>query len=166
MINEPTLGSRANRCHLPSISLTDSGTILSEKCKTITIAILRRCHGSKVAVKCRDKDKVGIIFPLTDFPLNWDHRVSSTLDKSVGKKHLTDGSAETCWTSQQVGGCALDCVVALLFNHPIIALLLFVIGVTSVYPALVSNPRSSIPPITNVPGRICWHTMCSRRVTQ
>ncbi|KAI0031256.1 galactose-binding like protein [Vararia minispora EC-137] len=28
-------------------------------------------------------------------------RVSSTLNKSVGKKFLTDGSAETCWTSQQ-----------------------------------------------------------------
>ncbi len=31
-------------------------------------------------------------------------RVSSTLDKSVGKKNLTDGSPETCWTSQQVRG--------------------------------------------------------------
>ncbi|KAF5352391.1 hypothetical protein D9756_005801 [Leucocoprinus leucothites] len=28
-------------------------------------------------------------------------KVSSTLDKSVGKKHLTDGDVETCWTSQQ-----------------------------------------------------------------
>ncbi|KAI0354625.1 galactose-binding like protein [Trametes cingulata] len=28
-------------------------------------------------------------------------KVSSTLDKSVGKKYLTDGSPETCWTSQQ-----------------------------------------------------------------
>ncbi|PSS36817.1 hypothetical protein PHLCEN_2v1361 [Hermanssonia centrifuga] len=28
-------------------------------------------------------------------------KVSSTLDKSVGKKFLTDGSPETCWTSQQ-----------------------------------------------------------------
>ncbi|EJC98654.1 uncharacterized protein FOMMEDRAFT_136871 [Fomitiporia mediterranea MF3/22] len=28
-------------------------------------------------------------------------RVSSALDKSVGKKYLTDGSSETCWTSQQ-----------------------------------------------------------------
>ncbi|XP_006454262.1 hypothetical protein AGABI2DRAFT_189535 [Agaricus bisporus var. bisporus H97] len=28
-------------------------------------------------------------------------KVSSTLDKSVGKKHLVDGSPETCWTSQQ-----------------------------------------------------------------
>ncbi|KAI0094405.1 galactose-binding domain-like protein [Irpex rosettiformis] len=28
-------------------------------------------------------------------------KVSSTLDKSVGKKHLTDGSPESCWTSQQ-----------------------------------------------------------------
>ncbi|KAG8744259.1 hypothetical protein FRC12_014829 [Ceratobasidium sp. 428] len=26
-------------------------------------------------------------------------RVSSTLDKSVGKKNLVDGSPETCWTS-------------------------------------------------------------------
>ncbi|KAG6829770.1 hypothetical protein H0H92_003560 [Tricholoma furcatifolium] len=29
-------------------------------------------------------------------------RVSSVLDKSVGKKHLVDGSPETCWTSQEV----------------------------------------------------------------
>ncbi|KAJ7897240.1 hypothetical protein B0H14DRAFT_2677480 [Mycena olivaceomarginata] len=29
-------------------------------------------------------------------------KVSSTLDKSVGKKHLVDNSPETCWTSQQV----------------------------------------------------------------
>ncbi|KIY43784.1 hypothetical protein FISHEDRAFT_52146, partial [Fistulina hepatica ATCC 64428] len=28
-------------------------------------------------------------------------RVSSTLDKSVGKKHLIDGDPGTCWTSQQ-----------------------------------------------------------------
>ncbi|KAJ7497503.1 galactose-binding like protein [Mycena latifolia] len=28
-------------------------------------------------------------------------KVSSTLDKSVGKKHLVDGNSETCWTSQQ-----------------------------------------------------------------
>jgi len=28
-------------------------------------------------------------------------KVSSTLDKSVGKKNLTDGNIETCWTSQQ-----------------------------------------------------------------
>ncbi|KAJ3819986.1 hypothetical protein F5878DRAFT_290483 [Lentinula raphanica] len=28
-------------------------------------------------------------------------KVSSTLDKSVGKKNLIDGSSETCWTSQQ-----------------------------------------------------------------
>jgi len=28
-------------------------------------------------------------------------KVSSTLDKSCGKKNLVDGSPETCWTSQQ-----------------------------------------------------------------
>ncbi|KAJ7594879.1 galactose-binding domain-like protein [Mycena floridula] len=28
-------------------------------------------------------------------------KVSSTLDKSVGKKYLIDNSPETCWTSQQ-----------------------------------------------------------------
>ncbi|PCH34247.1 galactose-binding like protein [Wolfiporia cocos MD-104 SS10] len=28
-------------------------------------------------------------------------KVSSTLDKSVGKKYLIDGNPETCWTSQQ-----------------------------------------------------------------
>ncbi|KAJ7269372.1 hypothetical protein B0H12DRAFT_1095469 [Mycena haematopus] len=27
-------------------------------------------------------------------------KVSSTLDKSVGKKHLVDNNPETCWTSQ------------------------------------------------------------------
>lgn len=35
-------------------------------------------------------------------------RVSSTLEKSVGKRYLTDGNPETCWTSQQV---RLYCVV-------------------------------------------------------
>ncbi|KIP11156.1 hypothetical protein PHLGIDRAFT_125051 [Phlebiopsis gigantea 11061_1 CR5-6] len=28
-------------------------------------------------------------------------KVSSTLEKSVGKRYLTDGNPETCWTSQQ-----------------------------------------------------------------
>ncbi|KAH6917096.1 galactose-binding domain-like protein [Coprinopsis sp. MPI-PUGE-AT-0042] len=28
-------------------------------------------------------------------------KVSSTLEKSTGKKHLIDGNLETCWTSQQ-----------------------------------------------------------------
>ncbi|KAI9570120.1 galactose-binding domain-like protein [Boletus coccyginus] len=28
-------------------------------------------------------------------------KVSSVLDKTAGKKHLTDGNPETCWTSQQ-----------------------------------------------------------------
>lgn len=28
-------------------------------------------------------------------------KVSSTLDKTAGKKNLTDGNPETCWTSQQ-----------------------------------------------------------------
>ncbi|KXN88946.1 Nuclear receptor 2C2-associated protein [Leucoagaricus sp. SymC.cos] len=28
-------------------------------------------------------------------------KVSSTLDRSVGKKNLTDGNIESCWTSQQ-----------------------------------------------------------------
>ncbi|OJA13152.1 hypothetical protein AZE42_11169 [Rhizopogon vesiculosus] len=30
-----------------------------------------------------------------------DIKVSSTLDKSTGKKHLTDNNPETCWTSRQ-----------------------------------------------------------------
>jgi hypothetical protein len=29
-------------------------------------------------------------------------KVSSTLEKATGKKHLIDGSLEACWTSQQV----------------------------------------------------------------
>jgi hypothetical protein len=29
-------------------------------------------------------------------------RVSSTLDRSVGKRHLLDGNPESCWSSQQV----------------------------------------------------------------
>ncbi|KAG1771230.1 galactose-binding domain-like protein [Suillus occidentalis] len=31
-------------------------------------------------------------------------RVSSTLDRSTGKKHLTDSNPETCWTSRQGPG--------------------------------------------------------------
>ncbi|KAH7886248.1 galactose-binding domain-like protein [Phlebopus sp. FC_14] len=38
-------------------------------------------------------------------------KVSSTLDKTVGKKNLTDGSPETCWTSQQ----GLPQVIQLIF---------------------------------------------------
>ncbi|KAL1737690.1 galactose-binding domain-like protein, partial [Schizophyllum fasciatum] len=41
-------------------------------------------------------------------------RVSSTLDKSVGKKNLIDGSPETCWTSQQ----GLPQYVQVLFERP------------------------------------------------
>ncbi|KAG2746266.1 hypothetical protein P692DRAFT_20782291 [Suillus brevipes Sb2] len=33
-----------------------------------------------------------------------DVKVSSTLDKSTGKKHLTDNNPETCWTSRQGSG--------------------------------------------------------------
>lgn len=33
-----------------------------------------------------------------------DVKVSSTLDKSTGKKHLTDSNPETCWTSRQGPG--------------------------------------------------------------
>ncbi|KAI0785395.1 galactose-binding like protein [Irpex lacteus] len=40
-------------------------------------------------------DLVQLISPETKI------KVSSTLDKSVGKKGLTDGSPESCWTSQQ-----------------------------------------------------------------
>lgn len=43
-------------------------------------------------------------------------KVSSTLDKSVGKKHLTDGSPETCWTSQQ----GLPQYIQLAFPSPVI----------------------------------------------
>ncbi|KAF8215806.1 galactose-binding domain-like protein [Mycena galopus ATCC 62051] len=43
-------------------------------------------------------------------------KVSSTLDKSVGKKHLVDNNPETCWTSQQ----GLPQYVQLGFPEPII----------------------------------------------
>ncbi|KZT08734.1 uncharacterized protein LAESUDRAFT_723653 [Laetiporus sulphureus 93-53] len=43
-------------------------------------------------------------------------KVSSTLDKSVGKKFLTDGDPETCWTSQQ----GLPQFIQLSFPAPIL----------------------------------------------
>jgi len=43
-------------------------------------------------------------------------KVSSTLDKSVGKKYLVDGSPETCWTSQQ----GLPQHIQLNFAQPVI----------------------------------------------
>ncbi|KAJ7079143.1 galactose-binding domain-like protein [Mycena belliarum] len=43
-------------------------------------------------------------------------KVSSSLDKSVGKKHLLDNSPETCWTSQQ----GLPQYVQLSFTESII----------------------------------------------
>ncbi|ESK96165.1 nuclear receptor 2c2-associated [Moniliophthora roreri MCA 2997] len=43
-------------------------------------------------------------------------KVSSTLDKSVGKKHLIDNNPETCWTSQQ----GLPQYIQLAFPAPVI----------------------------------------------
>ncbi|KAL5519533.1 hypothetical protein ACEPAH_1216 [Sanghuangporus vaninii] len=43
-------------------------------------------------------------------------KVSSTLDKSVSKKNLTDGSPETCWTSQQ----GLPQYIHVIFDSPIV----------------------------------------------
>ncbi|KNZ81670.1 Nuclear receptor 2C2-associated protein, partial [Termitomyces sp. J132] len=43
-------------------------------------------------------------------------RVSSTLDKSVGKKYLVDDNPETCWTSQQ----GLPQHIQLTFAHRVI----------------------------------------------
>ncbi|KAH8099443.1 galactose-binding like protein, partial [Cristinia sonorae] len=43
-------------------------------------------------------------------------RVSSSLDKSVGKQFLTDGSPETCWTSTQ----GLPQFIQLTFRSPVI----------------------------------------------
>lgn len=43
-------------------------------------------------------------------------KVSSTLDKSVGRKYLTDRSPETCWTSQQ----GLPQHIQLSFPSPIV----------------------------------------------
>ncbi|KDQ07053.1 hypothetical protein BOTBODRAFT_39105 [Botryobasidium botryosum FD-172 SS1] len=42
-------------------------------------------------------------------------RVSSTLDKSVSKKHLFDSSPETCWTSAQ----GLPQFIHLIFDDPV-----------------------------------------------
>ncbi|KAF9225305.1 hypothetical protein BS17DRAFT_700405 [Gyrodon lividus] len=42
-------------------------------------------------------------------------KVSSILDKTVGKKNLTDGSPETCWTSQQ----GLPQFIQLIFPEPV-----------------------------------------------
>ncbi|KAI0067977.1 hypothetical protein BV25DRAFT_1911013 [Artomyces pyxidatus] len=47
-------------------------------------------------------------------------RVSSTLDKSVGKKYLIDGSPETCWSSQQ----GLPQYIHLSFASPVVPKLL------------------------------------------
>ncbi|KAG8959411.1 hypothetical protein FRC03_008011 [Tulasnella sp. 419] len=43
-------------------------------------------------------------------------KVSSTLDKTVGKKNLTDRSAETCWTSTQ----GLPQSIQVAFESPVI----------------------------------------------
>jgi hypothetical protein len=43
-------------------------------------------------------------------------KVSSTLDKSLGKSCLVDGSPETCWTSQQ----GLPQFIQLTFPSPVI----------------------------------------------
>ncbi|KAH8110697.1 galactose-binding domain-like protein [Phellopilus nigrolimitatus] len=43
-------------------------------------------------------------------------KVSSSLDRSAGKKHLTDGSPETCWTSQQ----GLPQFIQITFDRPVI----------------------------------------------
>ncbi|KAL5494675.1 hypothetical protein ACEPAI_136 [Sanghuangporus weigelae] len=43
-------------------------------------------------------------------------KVSSTLDKSVGKKNLSDGSPETCWTSQQ----GLPQYIHVIFDSPVV----------------------------------------------
>lgn len=43
-------------------------------------------------------------------------KVSSTLDKSLGKSCLVDGSPETCWTSQQ----GLPQFIQLTFPSPVV----------------------------------------------
>jgi len=50
--------------------------------------------------------------------INQDTRikVSSTLDSSIGKSCLVDGSPETCWTSQQ----GLPQYILLIFPSPVI----------------------------------------------
>ncbi|KAF8628210.1 hypothetical protein AX15_003998 [Amanita polypyramis BW_CC] len=50
-------------------------------------------------------------------------KVSSTLDKSVGKKHLVDNNPETCWTSQQ----GLPQFIQLTFTEHVIPHRLFLI---------------------------------------
>ncbi|KIO20080.1 hypothetical protein M407DRAFT_140830 [Tulasnella calospora MUT 4182] len=43
-------------------------------------------------------------------------KVSSTLDRSVGKRYLTDRSPETCWTSSQ----GLPQTIQMAFGQPVI----------------------------------------------
>ncbi|TDL20896.1 hypothetical protein BD410DRAFT_899186 [Rickenella mellea] len=43
-------------------------------------------------------------------------KVSSTLDKSVGKKFLIDGNPDTCWTSQQ----GLPQYIHFTFDSPVV----------------------------------------------
>ncbi|KAF9469601.1 galactose-binding domain-like protein [Collybia nuda] len=53
---------------------------------------------------------VSLITPTTTL------KVSSTLDKSVGKKHIIDDSPETCWTSLE----GLPQYIQLSFDTPVI----------------------------------------------
>ncbi|KAL5519543.1 hypothetical protein ACEPAH_1226 [Sanghuangporus vaninii] len=43
-------------------------------------------------------------------------KVSSSLDRSVGRKHLTDGDPGTCWTSQQ----DLPQFIRIIFDSPVV----------------------------------------------
>ncbi|KAH8835113.1 hypothetical protein DL96DRAFT_23681 [Flagelloscypha sp. PMI_526] len=65
-------------------------------------------------------------------------KVSSTLDKSVGKKHLVDGSPETCWTSQQRTTIS---------------------GSSSIHPTHVSFACPTDKDPSDIPGWFCRHTV-------
>ena len=70
-------------------------------------------------------------------------RVSSTLDKSVGKKYLIDGSPETCWSSQQV-----MCVLQVWIISPS----LFSSGTIAIYPTRIPVVHSTETYIYHLPG--------------
>ncbi len=88
----------------------DSNLLWAPFTRTILASYLHHV-GSRFPSNSRNHIKVCTRRAHHDIPLIViRHRVSSTLDKSVGKKYLIDGSPETCWTSQQV---------RMLFNGPI-----------------------------------------------
>ncbi|KAF8588355.1 hypothetical protein K439DRAFT_1335481 [Ramaria rubella] len=81
-------------------------------------------------------------------------KVSSILDKSVGKKNLTDGSPETCWTSSQ----GIPQYIQLGFNAPVLPTKIVItfqggfVGTRCAVHALPHTP-------TNSPGEPRWRLL-------